>query len=227
MNKADWGVFFTPPGWRVYCLGFGTGLVVGASQLALGQIDTATVYGVAVFFSTTIGSWLGINTSVFLVETFAKYLRGLQSRLLGLNIPASAAMENTPRRKRPGITKYLVTIPLYIFPGSLVRGGEHSTRSRFAVRSRRPEFLPSADSSYSQRHRGRRMFGCHRNLVRCPGMAIKESPQSFGSVGVWRCCPANSIGLGDCQDKQVLGIFDGQSPRLTLLTPFRAGGLAD
>lgn len=117
------GRLFYPPGWRVYCLGFGMGLVVAAPRLALGQTDDATVSGVAAFFGFTVSLWLVVSLSLFLLAGFAMYLDGLRNRLDRLNVFPMAAMDrNLAGRKRSSITKYLGTIPLYLFPWALSSG---------------------------------------------------------------------------------------------------------
>ena len=75
LNKgAAAGRIFYPPGWRMYCLGFGAGLVVATPGLVAGQTDDATISGVAAFFGFTVGVWLAISLSLFLFSAFAMYL---------------------------------------------------------------------------------------------------------------------------------------------------------
>ncbi len=49
------GSLFSPPGWRLYGLGFTAGLIFAVPQLAAGQTDVAAVVGVVAFFSFVVG----------------------------------------------------------------------------------------------------------------------------------------------------------------------------
>ena len=131
LNKgAAAGRIFYPPGWRMYCLGFGAGLVVATPGLVAGQTDDATISGVAAFFGFTVGVWLAISLSLFLFGTFAMYLDGLRNRVDGLRnrlerldvLPMAATDKKAAGRKRSSITKHLGTTTLYVFPSALTAG---------------------------------------------------------------------------------------------------------
>lgn len=104
-------------------IGLVAGTISGALRLG-GSPDEATAAGIAVFFSVSIGLWLGAQGSAWLLHRFIRWAEGVLERLnslkrelesQGLNMPSSQT--DQPRATKRQI---LIAVGIYAAPLGLM-----------------------------------------------------------------------------------------------------------
>ena len=101
-------------------IGLVAGTTSGALRLAESP-DEATATGIAVFFSVTIGLWLGAQGSMWLLHRFLHWTEGLLERLSGLRCELeSRGFSVSPSHPdHPRVTTGLILIALGIYVAPL------------------------------------------------------------------------------------------------------------